>query len=134
MNEQLQQAIAQAMTALQQAAQTHGPQAAELALGVAWVGALSTVIKGGVSAALFGAFVWALLWVVGSARRNAEAIKEFDNFPLAMGVCLGGLLTFFGATVTFIEGVMPKLLNVYAWAGLWRPEVYLTARLLGWTS
>ena len=103
-------------------AEQHGPQAAELALAVGRIGALQTVGTGALLAVVAGAMAYA-------ANRAALAFSDADYCDkngyglLALILGIAGLFCAGGAVF--------HLGNFYAWAGLWRPEIYLAAKALG---
>jgi hypothetical protein len=127
MNDQLQQALAQALNAIQQAAQQHGPAAAELALWVAWTGAFSRVVG---SALLLAVGLASMLICYRLGRFGVRKLADTKNDEwgwLAYCSGIGAIVSLFCIVAGFV-----RLLNAYAWVGLWRPEVFLAARLLGW--
>lgn len=104
-------------------AEQHGPQAAELALSVGRVGSLQTIAQGAFLIVVAGALAFA-------ANKSAKAAANADSYSAADGYGFLTVLIGVAGIFAFGAGVF-NAGNFYAWAGLWRPEVYLAAKALG---
>lgn len=127
-------------------AEQHGPQAVELALAVGRIGAAQVLASGAASLAVcaagsFGAFTllkahrakkaihdgyYKRDYPEETSTREEARAAEGPMFFYGVGSGVTGLI----AAGAFI-GAVGRLSDLYAWAGLWRPEIYLAAKALG---
>jgi hypothetical protein len=100
---------------LMRAVEKYGPQATEITLEVGRVAAIQTIVTG--IAALIAAYVGYRVakWALAQDWEGVEAIPT--------GV--GGAIAVAGSIAGFLH-----LTNAFAWVGLFRPELYLAAKLL----
>lgn len=105
----------------------HGPDAAELALAVGRFGAARELVGGLLELAVAAAVMrWLALplWLTG-ARWLEEGADGVEGLPYAGALGAGvvaGIFALIG---------LGRVTDVYAWAGLWRPELWLAAKALG---
>lgn len=117
-------------------AEQHGPQVAELAMATGQIGAAQTIVQGGGSACIAVAAGLAIKWgcgrIVAAAKAEDETHTGAPGHMVAQAI-IGGAIGFFSlfALVIGTLEAFSRLTNVYAWAGLWRPEIYLAAKALG---
>lgn len=105
----------------------YGPDAATFALEVGRVGALREIAYGSAWAAVAVGAMLSTKWLVAATRRL------YDNGRSGGEEIGPGILAavFMGLTAGASIAALNSLLNLYAWVGIWRPEVYLAARALG---
>ena len=99
----------------------YGPDATNLAIEVGRIGALNCVV-GGFAALLLATGLAALCWWLWLKVARAQDEAQLGLGLLASVVSLGCFACVFGALM--------QLSNVYAWAGIWHPEIYLAAKAL----
>lgn len=121
----LEQTITEAADKLLHAVEVYGPKATDLVLETGRVAAFQTIVAGFV-------FLWMLfliLYCMWCCCLRMQSYKD-DNIsdgPLAWGAAIG-VLGLVG--VVCLIGSLINLLNIFAWVGLWRPELYLASRAL----
>ena len=107
----------------------HGPDAAELALAVARVGAIKTVVIGivlvGLSVTGFRVALGLYRSALGIVADGGDRYRNDEEVPRFVGAALLCVVSAFLLVPGFIQ-----LLDVYAWAGIFRPEIFLAAKAL----
>lgn len=101
-----------------------GPQAADLALTVGRVGAVNELVSG--FAALALAVVLLRYAVSPLFRKVRDAGYDDPLDPLYF--CGSFFLSIVCAAL--LVGSAMSLTDIYAWVGLWKPEIYLAAKAL----
>lgn len=110
----------------------YGPDAADMALELGRIGAIH-VIASGVGNAVVSAGLAYVVFRLGIVVRDEN---KKDIFKQRDGVLVGG---FIGGAIAAVGSVLAgavaisQISNVYAWVGLFRPEIFLAAKALGWT-
>lgn len=99
----------------------YGPDAVDLAMAVGRVGAIRDVAIGVLFLIL--AVIWSSggLWVVKKTMKAEGGFEEASFFMSLIGAV--GFLILIGVALN-------NLLDLYAWAGIFRPEIYLAAKAL----
>lgn len=109
---------------LSAALEQFGPHSAELAIAVGRIGAAERVLWGFILAALAVALLWGALLPLLRKLRTAQ-IDDDSTAVYFAGALIAGTVCFF-----LFGQALSNLTDLYAWAGLWRPEVYLAAKAL----
>lgn len=106
------------LTKLENALTEYGPQAAELTLEVARVGAIQTVLIG---------VVCLILFVCGSFVAHKSMAKVFveEDGSAVLPACIGIMVAIFSSAPAFMY-----ITNLYAWIGMFRPEIYLISKAI----
>lgn len=111
-------------------AETHGGQAADLAVGVARAEAFITVFIGVVVCVLAGVGFALCLKLFRQAIKEASKEKQEwsdDRIDVAFVFSiLPGLACF----IAFCTHLFGNVLNGWAWVGLWEPKVYLAKQIM----
>jgi uncharacterized membrane protein len=129
MMEKFDAVISQASEKLIKAVEQYGPHATQLVLETGRVAALQSILNG-VSVLIFGMLVYFLVVRPSYKKMKSDmgGSGDFTNSdPLTVlgGVALGSVVT--AGSIIF---AISHLLNVFAWIGLSRPEIFLAAKLL----
>ena len=109
--------------------QALGPQITDLALQTARVGALGTIVWGAVfsTAAIFAWRVIARrVWPWALQREGLDFSARVDR-EIGGGFALA--FSIFGATLLTV-GALINITNLYAWIGIWHPEIYLASKVI----
>lgn len=110
----------------------YGPDAAELALALGRAGATKEVATGLILLALaVAAATLAARWGCLGMKIIREDGGAYDSGAEPLVLLGGGLAGL--ASVLIGGSAISYLTNVYAWAGMFRPEIWLAAKALGWT-
>jgi hypothetical protein len=113
--------------------QYSGP-AAELALAVGRVAAIKEIVTGVVCLIIAGVAAKLAFKFATKARaayefeQKKERYSERNDGPIAMPVIYTAGSTFIGV-IMFFSGI-GNVLNLFAWAGIFEPAVYLAAKAL----
>lgn len=111
--------VTQAADKLLQAIEAYGPKATELVLATGKVAALQALTPG-----FFWLLMPALLIPLAFFFNKKHKSWDDDGWQLVAIVCV--FFSFLSVAASYVY-----LTNWFAWVGLSRPEVYLTAKLLG---
>ena len=110
---------------VQELAIEHGPEAWELALLVARVDAISEIALPGIFAVMF---LFSGICFSFPFRKGFKILKEggrnADNWLLVGGFGVAGSVMFLGLALL-------ELVNVWAWAGIIAPELWIAKSVLG---
>lgn len=102
----------------------YGPQAADLALAVGRVGAIKDVLT---ACILLAIGLPSLFFAVRRILREGAGKGDLLDYNPMVAVPCGALA---GLALFFTFKGMAGVLNIYAWAGLFHPEIYLVAKAL----
>ncbi len=116
--EKLEKIVTEAADKLVQAVETYGPKATTLVLETGRVAALQSLTPG-FFWLLFSLSALPLAWWFNGKHKNWED----DGWQAAALICWASSIVSFGISYVYLT-------NWFAWAGLWHPEIYLTAKLL----
>lgn len=105
-------------------AEQYGPRVSELALDTARVAAINSIL-------------FNLIWLLCSVgfllvfgKRMVRFAKDYQSS--SDGMSWGGVfIPLCGATLIAVAA-LASLINPYLWVGLFRPEVFLAAKAIGW--
>lgn len=100
------------------------PQVTKLVLDVSWANALATVVLGSILLVL-GLISLTLSFKLWKKECNTDRNGQND-FP---GYGISSVAFFIAAAFLFL-GTAFNLFDVWAWIGLWRPDLYLIHNLL----
>lgn len=114
----LEKIVTEAADKLVQAVEAYGPKATTLVLETGRVAALQSLTPG-IFWILFSICMLPLAWWLNSKHKNWED----DGYQFVALICIALSIGSFGISYVFLT-------NWFAWAGLWHPEIYLTAKLL----
>lgn len=110
---------------LQSVIEVQGPKVIDLAMATAQMAALGKLLDILVWLIASGVALWfarkAYLWVF-SVIKDAD-----DRFFWCAGLCLPT-----GIALIIFTVAVSSITNPFIWAGLFRPEIYLAAKALGW--
>jgi len=123
MNDELQQKALEWASALETALADAIPAAGELGMTLGQIGAIQTIVVGLVC--LFGLVMTLIVTYFGGRKLHTWIQENRDNEPAYL------LLLFLVIPIgAFMEEAFSRLFNIYAWVGMWSPEVYIAAQLL----
>lgn len=131
--------IEQMFAKLADVAERYGPHVAELGAAVGRVAAADTIVRGIVLLIISLGALGAAVYFGRRAKITydaAQLMKEYDKKIDAEGSVIPWILCSVVASFAFFLVFVPsvfRLTNIYAWVGIFRPEVYLAARALGFT-
>jgi len=132
----LEQTIEVAANQLIKAVETYGPKATDLVLETGRIAAAQSIFYSfldliiGATLLVVGMRL-AIRWFKTAKEIEKEGGERFRNDEQFKCQILGGcasIVAVGGAITTFI-GVI-SVCNLWMWVGLWRPEIYLAAKLL----
>lgn len=115
----LSEIVAKAAGALEQAATQYGPDAVELALAVGRIAAIKEILLGILVS--IAALVSAWLTKKGAQWAWKQPEEEWQVSPIPTFAIIGPGVS---AVALFLIA-MDKLLQIHAWVGIFRPEIYL---------
>ena len=101
------------------------PEALELGLTVARIAALSEIITGVVLALAAASLAGISKWLCrASGNFKCSVDREFTR---GFTIAIGG-----GGTVVLAAVSLVYVINVWAWAGAFNPELWIAKQVLGW--
>lgn len=122
MMDQMQHGAAMIAKQMQELAKQYGPKVVDAALIVARIDAIQILVLG---------FCWLIgliicvSWVVYCIKRNTELKNRSDGGWLVVAFTTG----LFPALCCCV-GVVTYLFNVFAWAGVFHPEIWIAAKVM----
>lgn len=122
------QGITDIMTKLVTIVENYAPQAVELGHSLGYIAALQHLITG--FAFLFLVIAIIITYVLLPKSKVFKNLKPDDKLMAwgSMGL-VGGLFI-----IIFSVSVFTHLFNIYAWASLSDPKIWLAAKSLGWVQ
>lgn len=118
--------LADILSNLEQAIQTHAPEAAQLALTVVRFDAIMHIIEGVIFLGFIPIIIKIAAWFFHQAKTKKEKQPHTDwEVGMFFSFLIGGILTLACVAISLCD-----LLNFYAWAALIDPKLGLAYKLM----